>query len=89
MASCCIKYDITCLSTCTGDGSTHLSSYRRTNHACEDPGSFVRGGPTLTTFFFILREDPNTTPPAKRHLNGVSLAYRGWPYIECWLRSFV
>ena len=26
-------------------------------------------------------------PPAKRHLNGVSLAYRFWPNIECWLGS--
>ena len=28
-------------------------------------------------------------PPAKRHLNGVSLACRCWPNIECWLGSFV
>ena len=28
-------------------------------------------------------------PAAKRHLNGVSLACRRWPYIECWLSSFV
>ena len=28
-------------------------------------------------------------PPAKRHWNGVSLAYRWWPNIECWLGSFV
>ena len=28
-------------------------------------------------------------PPAKRHLNGVSLACRWWPTIECWLCSFV
>ena len=41
-------------------------------------------------------EDPNTSIngppsalPAKRHFNGVSLAGRCWPYIECWLRSFV
>ena len=27
--------------------------------------------------------------PAKRHLNGVSLACRRWPNIECWLGSFV
>ena len=27
-------------------------------------------------------------PPAKRHLNGVSLACRWWPNIECWLGSF-
>ena len=31
--------------------------------SCEDPGSFVRGGPTLTTFVLVDegREDPNTT----------------------------
>ena len=28
-------------------------------------------------------------PPAKRHLNGVSLACRWLPNIECWLGSFV
>ena len=27
-------------------------------------------------------------PPAKRHLNGVSLACRFWPKIESWLGSF-
>ena len=28
-------------------------------------------------------------PPGKRHLNGISLAGRSWPNIECWLGSFV
>ena len=28
-------------------------------------------------------------PPAKRHLNGVSLAGQLWPNIECWFGSFV
>ena len=28
-------------------------------------------------------------PVSKRHLNGVSLAGRWWPYIEFWLGSFV
>ena len=28
-------------------------------------------------------------PPTKRHLNGVSLACRSWPVIECWLGSFM
>ena len=28
-------------------------------------------------------------PPAKRHLNGVSLACQWWPNIECWLGSFM
>ena len=44
---------------------------------------FVRGGPTLTVFVDEGRYDPNTTKsgtssgqPAKRHLNGVSLACR-------------
>ena len=31
----------------------------------------------------------NIGPPAKRHLNGVLLACRWWPNIECWLGSFV
>ena len=54
--------------------------------ACVDPKGFVREGPTLT-FFFILLEGSglNTTvhykraitgPPAKCHLNGVSLSCR-------------
>ena len=29
------------------------------------------------------------SPPAKRHLNGVSLACLWWPNTECWLGSFV
>ena len=28
-------------------------------------------------------------PPAKPHLNGISLVSRWWPNIECWLGSFV
>ena len=41
------------------------------------------------------REDSNTTfsrPSSARQrtpLNGVPLAYRWWPNIECWLGSFV
>ena len=36
------------------------------NAACADPESFVRGGPILKSFFFVVlveegREDPNTT----------------------------
>ena len=27
-------------------------------------------------------------PPAKRHFNGVSLACRWWPNMECWFGSF-
>ena len=30
----------------------------------------------------------NIGPPEKRHLNGVMLACRLWPTIECWLHSF-
>ena len=29
------------------------------------------------------------SPPAKRHLNGISLASWCWPNIKCWLGSFV
>ena len=52
---------------------------------CADSESFVRGGPNLTTIFYIDgREDPNKyhykqpiiDPPAKRHLNGDPLARR-------------
>ena len=32
---------------------------------------------------------PHTPPPAKRHLNGASLANRWWPNIEYWLGSLV
>ena len=30
----------------------------------------------------------NIGQPAKRHINGVSLACQLWPSIECWLGSF-
>ena len=51
----------------------------------------------MTSFFLVdeRRKDPNTTkraiigPPAKRHLNGVSLVGRWWPNIECCFGSFV
>ena len=50
-------------------------------HSCTDPDSFVRGGSTLTK---LMREGESKyhtklatiVPPAKRHLNGVSLACR-------------
>ena len=63
----------------------------QTAPSCAYPESFVRGGPTMTTFFSVVDvggrlrgEEPNTTtckraiigPLAKRHLNGVSLACR-------------
>ena len=58
---------------------------------------FFKGGPTLTTFFLMMGERVSKChykrdiigPPAKRHLNGVSLAGRWWPSIECWPGSFV
>ena len=72
---------------------------------CADPESFFRGGPTLTTFFFLLfflfsvdgMERGSKChykwaiigPPVKRHWNGGSLACRYWPTIECWLGSLV
>ena len=50
-------------------------------HACMDPESYVRGGPTLTTFFFSLMrggggggKDPNTTfsgPSTPRQRNAI------------------
>ena len=60
-----------------------------------DPESFVRGGPNLITFLLADRRSKYRYkwaiigPTAERHLNGVSLAGRWWPNIECWLRSFV
>ena len=59
---------------------------------------FSQRGSTFDSILVVeLREDPNTTilkrtiisPPAKSHINGVSLAYRRWPKIESWLGSFV
>ena len=51
---------------------------------CADPGSFVRGGPTLTTFFLLLfvfswwgSEDSNTT------ISGSSLARQRKPFKWC------
>ena len=63
-------------------------------NACVHPESFATGGPTLTRFCFVLffdkgRKDPKyhykraiVGLPAKRHLNGNSLAWRCWPNIE-------
>ena len=64
-------------------------------HSCADPASFVRGGPNLKSFFFFLVDEgihynwAIISPPAKRHLKGVSLVGRWWPNIECWLSIFV
>ena len=75
--------------------------HAKLTYSCADPESLARGGPT---FFYKGKDDPNSAnsvppsvrqrnaiigPPAKRHLNGVSLAGRWWPNIECWLGSFV
>ena len=52
---------------------------------CADPESFVRGGPTFTTFFFKLmrgREDPNTTingPSSARQRNAIKWRFAGVP----------
>ena len=66
--------------------SSHHWPSSETLHSCADTESFVRGGPTMTRLFVLLderREDPNTTKygqssarQRKRHLNGVSFAYR-------------
>ena len=77
--------------------------WERGSLSCADPESFVRGGPNLITFylffcFFLVDEgigDPDFTingPSSTRQrnaINGVSLAGRQRPNIECWLGSFV
>ena len=63
---------------------------------------FCQRGSKFDSFFLFFfsvdegREDPNTTisrpsfgPSAKHHLNGVLLACRWWPHIDCRLGSFV
>ena len=45
-------------------------------HACADPESFARGGPTLTMLFSLdeMREDPNSTksePSSARQQNAI------------------
>ena len=63
-----------------------------------DPESFVRGDRTqLWQLYFLMRERGSyyhlkwtiIGPPAKGHLNGVSLVGRWWPTVERWLGSFV
>ena len=60
------------------------------NSPSADPESFVKGGPTLTTFWGFLveegRKDQNTTISGP---SSVSLACRYWPNIECLLGTFV
>ena len=66
---------------------------------CVDPEKIISYYPT-STFLVVYEwfEDLNLKycykraiigPPAKRHLNGVSLACCWWPNIECRLGSFV
>ena len=54
-------------------------------YACADPERFVRGGPTLPFYFFILfffcegRKDSNTTisgPSTARQRNAIQMAFR-------------
>ena len=62
-------------------GKFHINSLQRYLEAieaikpCWDPESFVRRGPTLTTFFLVEeREDPNTTiirPSSARERNAI------------------
>ena len=57
--------------------------------SCADPGSFVRGSPTLTTFLLFVflvdegRQDPNTTisgPSLARQRNAIKMAIRWRTY---------
>ena len=91
-----------CVTPCTCICNQNLScmlinnkTFLEVSTTCADPGSFVRGGTTLTLFSFFswwgewgskLYQYKRATigPPAKRHLNDVSLAN-----IECLLGSFV
>ena len=71
--------------------------------SCADPESFVRGGPTLTTFCLSLKrreKNPNTViyiyingPSSARQRNANKWRFAGGqiprPNIECWLGSFV
>ena len=54
---------------------------------CADPESYARGGPTLTTFFWLLLGEGGSKyhykrtiigQPVKLYLNGVSLVGRSW-----------
>ena len=68
------------------------------SRSCADPENFVRGGQTLTTFLFSWWGVGGSKYhykraiiglPAKRHLNGASLACWWWPNIKFWLGRFV
>ena len=58
--------------------SNGINSVVSSSCSCADPESFVRGGPTLRTFFRGDRIQTNTT------ISGLSS-----PNNECWLGSFV
>ena len=56
--------------------------------ACADPESFIRGCPTLTTFYFLFfladegMEDPSTTksgPSSARQQNAIKWRFDGVP----------
>ena len=66
--------------------------------AYTNPESLSGGGSNCDRFFFSWWDEGGSKyhykwaiigPPAKRHLNGVSLVCWWWPNIECWLGSFV
>ena len=72
-------------------------TYSDTTSACADPESFVRGGPTLTSFSSVFliadegKEDLNTTisgHSSARQQNAIQIAF-SWLKIECWLGSFM
>ena len=82
--------------------SGHIASINRL--VCEYVGmrgsrKFCQRGSKIDGFFLSLMrvgriQIPHykraiNGPSAKRHLNGVSLAGRWWPNIECWIGSFV
>ena len=48
-----------------------------------------KSGPTSARQRNAIENRDIIGPPAKRHFNGVSLAGRWWPNIECWLCTFV
>ena len=77
----------------------HIESMGNISHSICGSRKFCQRGSKSDKGFFLVdegRENPNTTksgpsldPPAKQHLNGVSLAALCWPNIGCWLGSFV
>ena len=81
--------DTRAIATGPDDGGGNYGNIHLYHSSCADPESFVRVGPTSTTFFHFL-EDPNTTisgPSSARQRNAIQMAFR-WR-AECWLDSFV